>query len=147
MILSLEPWHLMSVVMRAREEDLVDMILVDGIDRQRWACRVALQDGLAFTVMGKDGPVACFGFAEEARGVSMAWMIATPDWCRYVKSVARTFKMVVKEGGYRRIQAMVKPGRPGVEKFLLWLGFHLDGPLPKMCSDGSPMDLYSYTGS
>lgn len=145
MIKTMEPWELMSVVMRARDEDVLDMVTMDGVDPQRWACKVALSDGLAFTVMGSKGPVACLGFSEDAKGVSTVWMVATPEWCHHVKSVARTVKTVMKEGGYRRIQTMVNPERLGAEKFISWLGFSRDGPLPKMRPDGSAMVLYSFT--
>ena len=143
----MQPWHLLSVVMHMREGDAVEFdLLSSGLDRQRWACRRALEPGLAFAVTDSKGmPVACFGFLDEAEGRCTAWLMATPDWCRHVKSIAKAFKVVVREGGYRRIQAFVRPGRPGAEKFLKWLGFNRDAPLPKMCADGSPMDLYSYT--
>lgn len=145
MIVTLEPWHLLAVVMKAREEDLA-AIDVTGEDRQRWACQRALASGLAFTVLDDlFQPVACFGFVDEMKGVSMAWLVAKPGWCRYVKSMARAFKLIVRDGGYRRIQAFVQPDRPSAKKFLLWLGFKLDGPLPKLGVDGSSMDLYSYT--
>lgn len=142
----MEPWHLMSVVMRARDEDISEMARVDGLDRQRWACRMALEVGLAFTVTDRDGkPVACIGFTDDGNGTGTAWMVATPEWCHQLKSIAKGWKIVLKESGYRRIQTMVTPGRPGAVKFLSWLGFKRDGELPKMSSDGSSMDLYSYT--
>lgn len=146
-ITTMQPWELMSVVMRARDEDISEMALVDGLDRQRWACRMALEPGLAFTVTDREGkPVACIGFTGEANGIWTGWMVAAPEWCHQLKSIAKLWKIVLKESGYRRIQTLVTPGRPGAEKFLRWLGFERDGSLPKMKSDGSPMDLYSYTG-
>lgn len=142
----MEPWELMSVVCRARDEDISEMALVDGLDRQRWACKMALEPGLFFTVTDREGkPVACVGFTDGGNGIGNAWMVATPEWCRHLKSIAKGWKIVLKESGYRRIQAMVIPERPGAVKFLSWLGFKRDGGLPKMGSDGSSMDLYSYT--
>lgn len=141
----MQAWHLISVVMRARDEDVADLVL-EGEDRQRWACRRVLENGLAFTVLNSSGaPVACFGFVDESKGVCMAWLIATPQWCPYVKSVARCFKLVARDEGYRRIHAIVQPQRAGAERFLKFLGFNRDGTMPKIRADGSSMDLYSYT--
>ena len=147
MIVTMQPWHLLRVAMHMREEDAVEQdLLSPGTDRQFWACRRALEPGLAYAVTDSRGmPVACFGFLDEAEGRCTAWLVATPDWCRHVKSIAKAFRVIARDGGYRRIQAFVQPGRPGAEKFLKWLGFTRDGPLPKMRSDGGAMDLYSYT--
>lgn len=143
----MEPWHLMAVVMNMREADVRDLELVSGVvDRQRWACERALAPGLAFTVLDADGiPVACCGVIEEARGRCTVWLVATDRWCCYVKTITKAFRFVVKEGGYRRIQALARPARPEAARFLRWLGFKLDGPIPAMCADGGAMELYSFT--
>lgn len=146
-IVTMEPWHLLSVVMQMRDEDALEFdLLLDDKDRQLWACQRALAQGLAFAVLNSDGlPLACFGFVDEAEGRCTAWLIARLGWHCYVKSISKVFRLVVKESGYRRIQAFAKPERPGAGKLLQWLGFTRDGPLPKMCADGGQMDLYSYT--
>jgi len=144
MIDTMQPWHLLYVVMNARKEDLAEIDMMSEVGRQKWACRRALEPGIAFSVLRKDGlPVACFGLIEESSGVAMAWLLATPEWCPYLKSVFRAWKIIVKESQYRRIQALAQPDRPGAKKFLLWMGFKFDGSLQKFCSDGSSMDLYS----
>jgi hypothetical protein len=144
-IVAMEPWHILCVVMQMREQDAVDFdLLAADADRQRWACARALAPGLAYAVLNSEGrPVACFGFLDDGPARCTAWLVATRSWCCHVKSIAKAFKIVAREGGYRRIQAHVRPGRPGAEKFLKWLGFNRDAPLPKMCADGGPMDLYS----
>lgn len=145
----MEPWHLISVVMHLRDEDVEEQALVEpDIDRQIWACKRALAPGLGYTVADSSGrPVACFGFLDDGQNRATAWLVATPDWCRHVKSIYKATKIIMREGGYRRIQAFVRPERHGAEKFLKWLGFKLDGPLPGMRADGGPMNLYSYTGA
>lgn len=146
MIETMQPWHLMSAVMRARDADISEMALVDGLDRQRWACSIALGRGLSFTITDRDGlPVVCMGLTEEGNGLATAWMVATPGWCRHVKSALKIWNTVRREAGYRRIQTMIAPGRPEAVKFIKHLGFKRDGELPKICSDGGTMDLYSYT--
>lgn len=146
MIKTMEPWELMSVVMRARDEDISEMALVDGLDRQKWACKMALESGLFFTVTDRGGkPVACVGFTDDGNGIGNAWMVTTPEWCRHVKSVVKIWRTVRDKAGYRRIQSMVTPGRPGARRFLIWCGFRFDGELLKMRSDGGAMELYSYT--
>jgi hypothetical protein len=146
-IVTLEPWHLMAVVMNIRAEDAEDFNLLGGsFDRQRWACERALAPGVAFAVLDlKMHPVACFGFIEDAPGRCTAWLVASDRWRCYVKAITKAFRIVAKEGCYRRIQALARPGRPGAAKFLKWLGFNLDGPMPGMCIDGGSMELYSFT--
>lgn len=147
MIVNMQPWMLIGVVMNLCEDDVREFELACGdVDRQRWACERALAPGLAFAILDGNGmPVACCGALEEAQGRCTIWLVRTERWRCYVKTIAKVFRLVVKEGGYRRIQAMARPGRPGAAKFLKWLGFKLDGPLPAMCADGGPMELYSYT--
>lgn len=143
----MEPWHLVAVVMNLCEDDKREFELVNGqTDLQRWACERALARGIAFAIVDTAAsPVACCGVLDEGNGRCTVWMVRTDRWRCYVKTIAKAFQIVVKDGGYRRIQALARPDRPGATRFLRWLGFKLDGQMPGMRADGGAMELYSLT--
>lgn len=139
----MQPIHLLTVVMKYEGDDDIPQ---DMIERQRWACARALHPGVSFCVLNSsDQPVACFGFVDEDDGRCTGWLVTSSGWCCYLKSIAKAVKAIMKEGGYRRIQAFIRPDRPGAEKFVRWLGFEFDGALPKVAQDGATLNLYSYT--
>jgi len=145
MIVTMRPWHLMSVTLNMRSSDREEFSLMSDTDPERWACRRALEPGLHFAAVTSAGmPVACFGFieAEDAAAASI-WMVATDRWKPYLKSMLRAYDAVLKSGKFRVLQTGIRKGRKESVKFIEWLGFEYRGDLPGYLSNGDTMLMFS----
>ena len=142
----MEPWHLMHVAMRARDEDVVDFLafgIGDSRARQKWACQRALDPGLAVAVLDASGePRVCFGAFDTMPGVATAWL-ASIDLAPHGRACLRAWRMLVREGGWRRIQAHVLRERLPAHDLVEWLGFGFEVDIPGVRVDNGIISQYA----
>ena len=104
------------------------------------------QNGLAYTCIINDEPIASAGMKVIWNGVAEGWVLATSKvWDHplvIARAIKKNFARLAKENNIKRVQTAVRADFKIGLKFASWLGLEEEGLMKKYGFDGS--DHYRY---
>lgn len=135
---------LMQLLPRMRPRDVEEIL---GASRhstlESWAMSRVESPGNAWTLLVNGQPVWCGGVLEGAvRGIGALWMVGARGCERYVKHVLRTWRVIIKDGGFRRLECKVYAGNEKANTFAQRAGFQLEGTLRGYSTGGEDVNQY-----
>ena len=140
----MSPAHLMAIVETLRARDVDELrASVREATLQEWAAKRSLAPGLSWTVMVDGVPMWCGGVLEGVvRGIGTMWLVGAKGCERYVKHAMRIFRIIVKHGGFRRIECKCFADNESANRYALHIGFTLEGCLKAWAADGRDINQY-----
>lgn len=140
--------HLESLLPRLRGQDLREIL---GASRhetlQSWAAAKVASAGVSLTVLVDGVPMICGGVLEGAvRGIGVLWMVGARGCERHIKHVLRVWRVILKEGGFRRLECKCYAGNEKANEFARRAGLRFEGGLTGYALDGSTLNQYGLTG-
>lgn len=105
------------------------------------------KEGVGYTMLADGKIVFCGGIIDIGWKRGEAWSFMGNLFYKYPKSCYKVCRNklgeIIKEKGYRRIQALVDIDMYGGENFVKHLGFEKEGLLKSYGPDGEDMLMYS----
>jgi hypothetical protein len=106
--------------------------------------------GAAFTALNAAGEiVGCAGIQQVSEGIGNAWAIADKDKilsvspARIYATIREYIPTLMKQYGFRRVQADCVVGIPLLEHFIMEIGFVKEGVLRRVGKNGEDHILFS----
>lgn len=136
--------HLNHLLPRLRPLDVEEIL---GASRyttiSAWAQSRVAMPGVAWTVLADGWPVWCGGVLEGAvRGIGALWLVGARGCERHVKHALRVWRVIVCDGGFRRLECKVYAGNEKANEFARRIGFKLEGTLAGYSLRGEDVNQY-----
>ncbi len=136
--------HITHLLPRLRPRDVEEIL---GASRHptlaSWAHSRVAGPGVAWTLLVDGWPVLIGGVLEGAvRGIGAVWLVGAKGCERHVKHALRVWRLIVSDGGYRRLEAKVYAQNEKANEFARRVGFKFEGTLAGYSLRGEDVNQY-----
>lgn len=136
--------HLTHILPRLRIRDVAEILHASRhATLASWAHSRVASPGVSWTLLVDGSPVWIGGVLEGAvRGIGALWLVGVRGCERRVKHVLRVWRVIVTDGGYRRLECKVYAANEKANTFALRAGFKFEGTLAGYGMKGEDLNQY-----
>jgi hypothetical protein len=136
--------HMTSILPRLRPIDVEEIL---GGTRhpslEAWARSRVEIPGVAWAVLVDGVPMWCVGVLEGAvRGIGAMWLVGARGCEPYVKHVMRIVRVILSDGGFRRVECKCYADNDAANRFAMRFGFKFEGTLRGYSLQGKDINQY-----